>query len=141
MHFVGLDFAWGEVKPTGVAVINADGALVHISAQTDDASILAATEAFVAEDCVVGIDAPLIVTNPTGNRPCEAALNRDFRGFEAGTHPSNTGKPEFANGTRGARLAAAMDLDLDPHSPRPRRDVGGLPARRLRWRSSGLVAR
>ncbi|MGZ8746432.1 MAG: bifunctional ribonuclease/(p)ppGpp synthase [Mycobacterium sp.] len=127
MHFVGLDLAWGEVKPTGVAVINADGALVHISAQTDDASILAATEAFVADDCVVGIDAPLIVTNPTGNRPCEAALNRDFRGFEAGTHPSNTGKPEFANGPRGARLAAAMDLDLDPHSPRPRRALEVYP--------------
>ncbi|WP_006241628.1 bifunctional ribonuclease/(p)ppGpp synthase [Mycolicibacterium tusciae] len=127
MHFVGLDLAWGEVKPTGVAVISADGFLVHISAQTDDASILAATEAFVADDCVVGIDAPLIVTNPTGNRPCEAALNRDFRGFEAGTHPSNTGKPEFANGTRGARLAAAMDLDLDPHSPRPRRALEVYP--------------
>lgn len=127
MHFVGLDLAWGEVKPTGVAVINADGALLHISTQTDDASILAATETFVADDCVVGIDAPLIVTNPTGNRPCEAALNRDFRGFEAGTHPSNTGKPEFANGTRGARLAAAMDLDLDPHSPRPRRALEVYP--------------
>ncbi|WP_099038380.1 bifunctional ribonuclease/(p)ppGpp synthase [Mycobacterium neglectum] len=127
MHFVGLDLAWGEVKPTGVAVINADGALLHISTQTDDASILAATEAFVADDCVVGIDAPLIVTNPTGNRPCEAALNRDFRGFEAGAHPSNTGKPEFANGTRGARLAAAMDLDLDPHSPRPRRALEVYP--------------
>ncbi len=76
---------------------------------------------------MVGIDAPLIVTNPTGNRPCEAALNRDFRGFEAGTHPSNTGKPEFANGTRGARLAAAMDLDLDPHSPRPRRALEVYP--------------
>lgn len=127
MHFVGLDLAWGEVKPTGVAAISAEGVLVHISAQTDDASILAATEAFVAGDCVVGIDAPLIVTNPTGNRPCEAALNRDFRGFEAGTHPSNTAKPEFANGTRGARLAAAMDLDLDPHSPRPRRALEVYP--------------
>jgi len=127
MHFIGLDLAWGEVKPTGVAVISADGVLVHISAQTDDASILAATESFVAGDCVVGIDAPLVVTNATGNRPCEAALNRDFRGFEAGTHPSNTGKPEFANGTRGARLAEAMDLDLDPHSPRPRRALEVYP--------------
>ena len=127
MHFIGLDLAWGEVKPTGVAVISADGVLVHISAQTDDASILAATESFVVGDCVVGIDAPLVVTNATGNRPCEAALNRDFRGFEAGTHPSNTGKPEFANGTRGARLAEAMDLDLDPYSSRPRRALEVYP--------------
>ena len=127
MHFVGLDLAWGERKPTGVAVVDDEGALVHVSAQTDDASILAAIKPFVADDCVVGIDAPLIVTNPTGNRPCEAALNKDFRGFEAGAHPSNTGKPEFANGTRGARLAAAMDLDLDPHSPRPRRALEVYP--------------
>ena len=127
MHFVGLDLAWGERKPTGVAVVDDEGTLVHVSAQTDDASILAAIEPFVADDCVVGIDAPLIVTNPTGNRPCEAALNRDFRGFEAGAHPSNTGKPEFANGTRGARLAVALDLDLDPHSPRPRRALEVYP--------------
>ena len=127
MHFVGLDLAWGERKPTGVAVVDDKGALVHVSAQTDDASILAAIRPFVADDCVVGIDAPLIVTNPTGNRPCEAALNKDFRGFEAGAHPSNTGKPEFANGTRGARLAAAMDLDLDPRSPRPRRALEVYP--------------
>jgi predicted RNase H-like nuclease/ppGpp synthetase/RelA/SpoT-type nucleotidyltranferase len=127
MHFVGLDLAWGERKPTGVAVVDDEGTLVHVSAQTDDASILAAIEPFVADDCVVGIDAPLIVTNPTGNRPCEAALNRDFRGFEAGAHPSNTGKSEFANGTRGARLAVALDLDLDPRSPRQRRALEVYP--------------
>ena len=127
MHFVGLDLAWGERRPTGVAVVDDEGTLVHLSAQTDDASILAAIKPFVADDCVVGIDAPLIVTNPTGNRPCEAALNKDFRGFEAGAHPSNTGKPEFANGTRGGRLAGALDLDLDPFSPRPRRALEVYP--------------
>ena len=38
------------------------------------------------------------MTNPSGNRPCEAALNRDFRRFEAGTHPANTGLAWFADG-------------------------------------------
>ena len=127
MYFVGLDLAWGERNPTGVAVVDDNGDLVHVSAQTDDASILAAIRPYVADDCVVGIDAPLIVTNPKGNRPCEAALNRDFAKFQAGAHPSNTGKPEFANGTRGGRLAAALDLDLDPHSPRPRRALEVYP--------------
>jgi predicted RNase H-like nuclease/ppGpp synthetase/RelA/SpoT-type nucleotidyltranferase len=127
MHFVGLDLAWGDKKPTGVAVIDEDGTLLHVSAQTDDDSILRAVEPYVGDDCVVGIDAPLIVTNPTGNRPCEAALNRDFRAFESGAHPSNTQKPEFADGTRGGRLAAALDLDLDPRSTRPRRALEVYP--------------
>jgi predicted RNase H-like nuclease/ppGpp synthetase/RelA/SpoT-type nucleotidyltranferase len=120
MYFVGLDLAWGEKNKTGVAVVDDDGVLVEISAQTDDASILEAVKPFVADDCVVGIDAPLIVTNPKGNRPCEAALNKDFAKFQAGAHPSNTGKPEFANGTRGGRLADELDLDLDPFSTRRR---------------------
>ncbi|MDH6196095.1 putative RNase H-like nuclease/ppGpp synthetase/RelA/SpoT-type nucleotidyltransferase [Mycobacterium frederiksbergense] len=126
-HFIGLDLAWGERKPTGVAICDDEGHLLHVSAQTDDASILAAIKPFTCDDCVVGIDAPLVVTNPSGNRPCEAALNRDFRAFEAGAHPSNTGKPEFAEGPRGARLAAALDLDLDPRSTGPRRALEVYP--------------
>ena len=45
---------------------------------------------------------------------CEAALNRDFRPFQAGAHPANTGKPEFGRAPRGGRLANALDLDLNP---------------------------
>lgn len=116
MHFIGLDLAWGERQPTGVAVLDDTGRLVHLSAETDDASILAAVEPFTGGDCVVGIDAPLIVENDTGNRPAEAALNKDFQPFEAGAHPANKGKPEFADGTRGGRIAAALNLDLDPRS-------------------------
>lgn len=114
MYFIGLDLAWGERQPTGVAVLDETGRLVHLSAQTDDASILEAIEPFTDGDCVVGIDAPLVVENATGNRPAEAALNKDFHAFEAGTHPSNRGKPEFAAGTRGGRIAAALNLALDP---------------------------
>lgn len=126
-YFVGIDLAWGERKPTGVAVVDTDGRLVHLSAATDDDSIIAALAPFTGAECVAGIDAPLIVTNPTGNRPAEAALNRDFRPFEAGAHPSNTGKPEFAGTPRGARLAEALDLDLDPRSERPRRALEVYP--------------
>lgn len=127
MYFVGLDLAWGERNRTGVAVVDGDGRLRHVGAAQDDGSILAAIGPYVAGDCVVAIDAPLIVTNPTGNRPCEAALNRDYRAFQAGAHPSNTAKPEFADGTRGARLAAALDLDLDPFSTGRRRALEVYP--------------
>src|SRR6201999_4631956 len=99
---------------TGVAVVDARGRLVQVGAFRDDADVLAAVKPYVQEDCLVAFDAPLVVTNPTGQRPAEAAFNRDFRRYEAGAHPVNTGKPEFADGPRAARLARALDLVMDP---------------------------
>ena len=126
-YFIGVDLAWGEKKPTGVAVLDSDGHLLHVSARTTDETILAAVEGYVDGRCLVAIDAPLVVVNATGNRPAEAALNRDFRAFEAGAHPSNTGKPEFADTPRGARLADALGLDIDPASRARRRAIEVYP--------------
>ena len=125
MKYVGVDLAWGTRRPTGLAVLDpdvADGAgarLVHLSTVRTDDEILGALAAYVEDDCLVAVDAPLIVNNPTGSRPCEAALNKDFARFQAGAHPSNTGKPEFADGPRGGRLCKDLGLDLDPRSGRP----------------------
>ncbi len=127
MHFVGVDLAWGQKNPSGLAVLDDGGRLLHVSAQSDDDSIVAALKPYVDGDCVVGIDASLIVENATGNRPCEAALNRDFARFDAGAHPSNTGKREFAEGSRGAGLAARLGLDMDPRSTSHRRAIEVYP--------------
>jgi predicted RNase H-like nuclease len=126
MHFVGLDLAWGEKNNTGVAVIDSDGRLLHIGAAQDDASIEAAVEPYVSGDCLVAIDAPLIVKNPTGHRPCEMALNHDFHRFEAGARPAFAEKPEFID-PRGARIATALTLDMDPASSSPRRAIEVYP--------------
>jgi hypothetical protein len=67
------------------------------------------------------------VTNPTGNRPCEAALNKDFAKFQAGAHPSNTGKGEFANGTRGGGVGPAVGRGHGPPTPPPAGGGGGVP--------------
>lgn len=127
MYFAGVDLAWAGRNPTGVAVVDSGGLLVHVGAAGDDAEVLAALSPYVRGDCLVAFDAPLVVTNPTGQRPAEAALNRDFRRFEAGAHPANTAKPEFADGPRAARLAHAMGLDLDPRSSAPRRAIEVYP--------------
>ncbi|TFV57229.1 DUF429 domain-containing protein [Mycobacterium sp. PS03-16] len=150
MHFVGIDLAWGERNPTGVAVADAAGRLVHVAAARSDAEIVATLRPYTAGPALVAIDAPLVVTNPVGNRPCEAALNRDFRAFDAGAHPSNTSRPWFAEGTRGARIAAALGrpaIEVYPHAAtvalfglpktlkykqKPGRDIGLLRAELLR---------
>ncbi len=127
MHFVGVDLAWGEKKPTGLAVLDAEGRLVHVSAVRTDDEIAQALGPYVTGDCLVAIDAPLIVTNASGNRPAEAALNADFARFDAGAHPSNTGKPEFRDRPRGARVSSRLGLDLNPRSRRPRRAIEVYP--------------
>ncbi|MEI6252253.1 MAG: DUF429 domain-containing protein [Mycobacteriaceae bacterium] len=127
MYFVGVDLAWGERNPTGVAAVDTDGVLRHVGAAGSDDDVLAKLEPFVDGPCVVAFDAPLVVTNPSGNRPGEAALNRDFRRFDAGTHPSNTGLAWFADGGRGARLCAALGLDLDPLSGAARKGLEVYP--------------
>src|SRR3954447_1536824 len=128
MHFVGVDLAWGQRQRTGLAVLDEDGHLVHISSVHTDEEIRDALAPYVEGPCVAGIDAPLIVTNPTGSRVAEQELNKDFHRFEAGAHPSNTGKPEFAGGvTRGAAICRMLRLDMDPRSGRERRAIEVYP--------------
>ncbi|MGZ8803488.1 MAG: bifunctional ribonuclease/(p)ppGpp synthase [Mycobacterium sp.] len=126
MHFVGLDLAWGEKNQTGVAVIDSGGRLLHVGTAQDDESIAAAIAPYVEGDCLVAIDAPLIVRNPTGHRPCEKDLNRDFQRFDAGARPAYTDKPEFKH-PRGARIATALGLDMDPASTSNRRAIEVYP--------------
>jgi predicted RNase H-like nuclease/ppGpp synthetase/RelA/SpoT-type nucleotidyltranferase len=110
--YLGIDLAWGTKQPTGLAVLDADARLLHLSTVRTDDEIVDALAPYLDPPVLAGIDAPLVVTNPTGSRPAEQALSRDFRRYEAGTHPSNTGKPEFANGTRGARVARLLGLEI-----------------------------
>jgi predicted RNase H-like nuclease/ppGpp synthetase/RelA/SpoT-type nucleotidyltranferase len=127
MHYVGVDLAWGQQRPTGLAVLDDRGRLVHVSMEGDDDSIVTALEPYVAGDCLVAFDAPLVVANASGNRPAEAALNRDFARFDAGAHPSNTGRAELADGPRGARVAGRLGLDMDPMSRSRRRAIEVYP--------------
>jgi predicted RNase H-like nuclease/ppGpp synthetase/RelA/SpoT-type nucleotidyltranferase len=127
VHLIGIDLSWGGRQPTGLAVLDETARLLHVSAVRTDEEIVAALTPYVDGACLVGIDAPLIVTNPTGSRGAEQALSKDFRRYDAGTHPSNTGKPEFRDGTRGARLCAALGLDMDPASGNARRAIEVYP--------------
>jgi predicted RNase H-like nuclease/ppGpp synthetase/RelA/SpoT-type nucleotidyltranferase len=123
---IGVDLAWGLRQPTGLAVLDGTGRLVHVSAVRTDEEVLQALAPYVEGPCVVAFDAPLVVRNATGNRPAEAALNQDFARFDAGAHPANTGKPEL-DPPRGAGLCGAMGLDLNPRSGRDRRAIEVYP--------------
>ena len=115
MQYLGIDLAWGERARTGVALLAPDGRLVRsASVRTDDeiAEFLGAEAG--RSGMVAAIDAPLIVPNASGQRPCEREVGRLFGRFHAGAYPANRGNPAFASGPRGARLAHRFGWVLDP---------------------------
>lgn len=116
MRFVGVDLAWGPRKPSGVCVVS-DGRVLDTALLHRDDELLAWLEPHAGGPCVVAFDAPLVITNATGARPCERRMNRCFARFQAGCHPTNLGLVT----PRAAGLAAALDLSTDPwFAPRRR---------------------
>ncbi len=120
--YLGLDLAWSDRNPSGLAVLDASGRLIEAHANTrSDDEILAWVRLNLATSSVLGIDMPTIVNNATGSRQCEKDLARDFRRYHAGPHPANRGIASFSDGGRARRLLDALradgvveDLDLRP---------------------------
>ncbi len=126
VHFIGVDLAWSNRNPTGLAALRwQSGAaslvepLPEALAYTDD-EIAAYVKCIAATGgVVIAIDAPLTVPNVTGQRPGERALNAVFARFHAGAHPANRERlTGYNNGTvRGEDLLvqlAALDIRHDP---------------------------
>jgi predicted RNase H-like nuclease len=115
--FIGIDLAWGQRAPTGIAVLDAGGELICLAAAGSDEQIDEILAPWIDGPCVVGLDAPLLVLNPTGRRACEAELTRAFGAQHAGAYPTNTGMAHFAGGGRGAQLARRHGLDIVATTP------------------------
>lgn len=124
MRYIGIDLAWGEKNTTAVVVLEGtpDAGAAPVAAAdalTDDASILSFVDAWDdGAGLLVAIDAPTIVPNETGRRPCEAVISACLRRHEAGAHPSNRSRLAAPDGTiRGERLVAALAERGIAHTP------------------------
>lgn len=101
--FVGVDLAWAVAKnASGVAILRGD--LEHIELETIRSDVVSIDEiaSLVAlhqtETTVVAIDAPLVVANETGQRPCETEIGRRFGRYGASCHSTNLARPNARNG-------------------------------------------
>lgn len=91
---IGLDLAWHADRHHSGAVVlqltDSDAAVVAVG---EGLRSLASVQAFVARHesacTIVAVDAPLIIRNATGRRPCEAALGAVYARRQAGCHPAN----------------------------------------------------
>ncbi len=89
----GVDLAWGEKKPDGLAWITATGDSAHVreSALThgDGALVEWITQRVGKRDrALVMVDAPLVIPNRTGARPVDKLTHVLFRKQHAGCHPA-----------------------------------------------------
>jgi len=105
--FIGVDLAWqSEGNNSGLAAFRGSEREVHPVAVSGARSLDAVVDFIVrhqGDDTVVAIDAPLIIGNATGQRPCERQLSRKFAAAHAGTHTSNLGLYPAAGGVALAR--------------------------------------
>jgi predicted RNase H-like nuclease len=125
-RLLGLDLAWSDRNPSGVAALDAAGRLLDVRADLrGDEEILRWVRAWRGERGVIGIDMPTIVRNATGARPAERALAAAFRKHHAAPHPANLGRPLFRDGGRARALLDALasdgvfeDTTIVPNDPR-----------------------
>jgi predicted RNase H-like nuclease len=116
-RYFGVDLAWGQRNRTGLAVLDQTGRLVESASVRTDDEITDFVDRYPTDTLVAAVDAPLVVPNETGRRPCEALVGQHFARFGAGAYPANRGNSHFIR-PRGAVIAERLGWDMDP-SVRP----------------------
>ena len=111
--FVGIDLAWNTNAATGIAVVDESGVLLDSATLHTDDQIIAWMSRPDWQPVTSAVDAPLIVTNATGQRTCERLISQAFGRYNASCHTSNLGVAYF-NPPRGATLAERLGWNLDP---------------------------
>ena len=107
MICVGIDLAWSDRNPSAGCAIDGTGAIVDESPLGPDDRVLDWIDSLAPD--VIAIDAPLLVPNETGMRPCERQLHREYGSRGAGAHPSNRSLLRRTSGrVRGEDLAIAL---------------------------------
>lgn len=110
MIFVGVDLAWGlgtagrPANETGFAVLAPTGHVLDAGWTRGLAETVDRLTALDG-DVLAFVDAPLVVTNPTGQRPCETQVGQRYGRWKVSANTSNLGSPRLA----GVALREALE--------------------------------
>lgn len=121
-RFIGVDLAWKAGHHTGIAVARATASGAILETVSSGIASLETAAAFVVEhgrrSAVVAVDAPLVVTNQSGQRPCETEVSRRFGRYQASARTTNLGLYPDPAGVRFRRAleAAGFAQRADPSS-------------------------
>lgn len=169
-RFIGVDLAWREGKgdrlanETGVAVIDRHGRILDAGwTRGVEQTISWADAAAGDSDAVMFVDAPLGVTNQTGQRICETQVGQRYGRWKVSANTTNIHSPrlggvpflrlaglsgwQYSDGSSGppdggrfisetypyATLVGAAELGYDTERPRYKRKPRHLPV--AQWRA------
>lgn len=123
--FIGVDLAWkGEANPSGLAVLRGDrsGAELHALLEPLPSwdHVFRNIIYYAGPATVVAIDAPLIIANLTGQRPCETLVGQRYGARHASCHTSNLSLYPDAT---AVKLAHALEAEGFVHAPAPGSNV------------------
>lgn len=119
--FIGIDLAWSEANPSAGAALKWDGRCAQVFLWADSLGQNGEIVDFVERasgsgPALVAIDAPLIVPNETGTRPCDRELSRVYRRAHAQAYPAN--RRRLGPVVRGEALVSELALRGFVHSPK-----------------------
>jgi predicted RNase H-like nuclease len=117
LRVIGVDLAWAIHNRSGLCVVD-DGQVLASTCLTSDDEIVTWIRQWWADDILVAFDAPLIVRNRLGRRPCESVFSSAFAAERAVPYPANL--TLLRGDVRAARLARRLRLSVAPDAVRRR---------------------
>jgi predicted RNase H-like nuclease len=101
MRFLGVDLAWRS-QPSGVCCLEYRESglyLVALHRLDHRDQVLGWVDALAPSPtpALVAVDAPTIVTNQQGMRPCDRLCHQYFGKYDAGAYPANLASPFIGN--------------------------------------------
>ena len=87
----GIDLAWHGVKPTGLSLGRLDDQVLHVDVLLSEVmgNDAICQEILDYQPVGIAIDAPLIITTPTGMRECERSIGQLYGAKGASCHTAN----------------------------------------------------
>ena len=97
MLIIGIDLAWGDKKPDGIASISMGRSSVSVKGfayPRGDEELLATLSSMLArqDKAFITVDAPIVCPNLTGTRPVDRLTHTVFHREHAACHPANLTK-------------------------------------------------
>ena len=118
-NFIGVDLAWSDRNPTGLAHLLFDGRWLVLQATerlTTDGELLSWIRERTNGTTWLGIDAPFIAPNPPKtSRPVDKEITSRFGRYHAGVYPGN--RERCARAIRIARKLRSRGFSPDPSLP------------------------